>query len=239
MLAKNFEATIAARGLAIENLNSELEKLHLDLSQKEDALQDFRVSKEKLDKEKDDLLIMNKEFTDKLDKAAKEIQNYEELVHLLSLKFIALDSQSLTISEKVFQLSASFETCLNLAQEEKHVASQLAQQKFDKLLDKSRGVLSGKNALELVNQELNTKIIELQKEQEFTMVKHAEECRLAEQSIWRLKSEEETLVSKKIEMEMQITQLKEKVDTLSEDSSLSEKKMVKFCPLIFLLQQAL
>ena len=91
----------------------------------------------------------------------------------------------------------------------------------------------------MVNQDLNTKVIELQKEHEFTMVHHAEECRLAEQTICRLESEEEILVSKKSEMEMVITQLQDKIATLSEGSRLSEKKMVNFLSQNFPLYQVL
>lgn len=233
VIIMNSEATIAANGLCIENLNSKLEKLHLDLSQKEDALENLRNLRKNLDKEKDDLLIINKELRDKLDKAEREMRNLEELVHLLSLKFSELESQSLTFSEKVVQLNVLFENCFNLVQVEKHLAAQLVQHKFDKLQDKTMGVLLEKNILDLVNKELNTKVIGLQKEQEFTMAQHVEECRLAEQTIRRLEYEEESLMSKKSEMEMLITQLQEKIDTLSVDSRISEEKKVNLFHLNF------
>ena len=58
---------------------------------------------------------------------------------------------------------------------------------------------SEKDALQLVNQELNNKLIKLQKVQEYVMAHLSE-----------------TLVSKKIETEMLVSKLEEKIDTLSE-----------------------
>ncbi|KAI3724406.1 hypothetical protein L2E82_36180 [Cichorium intybus] len=56
---------------------------------------------------------------------------------------------------------------------------------------------SKKDALQLVNQELNNKISELQNAQKSTIAKHAEECRVAEDKFLKLKSQAETLLSKK------------------------------------------
>jgi hypothetical protein len=88
--------------------------------------------------------------------------------------------------------------------------------------------------LQLVNQELNNKLIELQKFQESVTAQLSEECRLAGERNQKLAYEAETLVLKKIETDMLVSELEEKIDTLSESSRSSENKMVcNFCPLIY------
>ncbi|KAL3504738.1 hypothetical protein ACH5RR_034579 [Cinchona calisaya] len=222
---KNLGETVATNVLAMESLSSKLENLDHNLKLKEDDLRTLSNSKEELDKEKDTILSINKELGGKLDKSLQEIKNLEEFVNLLSVKLVELESQSLTFSEKVSQLISLYESSFKLLQEERYLAAKHDQQKFDKLQDQSTCVTREKNVLQLVNQELNDKVIALQKEEEYAMVQHVEECRLAEERICRLETEGEALQSKKNEMEMLITKLQEDIGTLSETSRSSEKKM--------------
>ncbi|KAA8538084.1 hypothetical protein F0562_027692 [Nyssa sinensis] len=222
---KHFEATVVADRLAMEALNSKLEELHLDLRLKEDDLKHLRISEENLAKEKSDLLSRNNDFAKKLDTALQEIMNLEDFIQVLAAKLIELDKQNLTFSDKVVQLNSLYDSCFKLVQEEKDLATQCAQRQYDQLHDLSLHVTSERDALQLVNQELNNKIIELQKVQEFAMVQHAEECRLAEERIRRLETEGETLLAKKTEMQLLITKLEEKISALSESSILSENKL--------------
>ncbi|KAK3013829.1 hypothetical protein RJ639_009475 [Escallonia herrerae] len=224
-MIKHFESSLAEKIFTVEGLNSKSEILHLELKVKEDDLKDLRNSKESLEKEKIDILSSNKKYSEELNMALEEIKKLEDFVNVLAAKLTEFDNQTLTFSEKVTQLNTMFDFCFKLAQEEKRLASQRAQQQFEQLHDQILNAASEKNALQLVNQDFNNKVIELQKEQEFAMVQHADECRLAEERIRRLEYEGETLHSKKTEMETLIIKLEETIGTLSDTSKSSEEKM--------------
>ncbi|KAK4391128.1 Synaptonemal complex protein 1 [Sesamum angolense] len=222
---KQLEEDVAANKVAMESLTSKMEKLHFEMRVKEDDMQQLSISKEKLENENKDLLSSKNDFANRLEMALKEIKKLEDFVNILVLKFTELESQSLTFSEKVMQLSSLFDSCLSLAQQERDLVSKNAKQKFDQIHNRCTCVISEKNALQLVNHELNNKVLELQKEQEFAMVQHAEECRLAEEKIRKLESEAETLVSKQTEMQALIVKLEDELRISSENSTLSDKKM--------------
>ncbi|KAI8550390.1 hypothetical protein RHMOL_Rhmol06G0102500 [Rhododendron molle] len=222
---KHLEATVTADRLGMESLNLKLEELHCELRFKEDDLKHLRISEEMLEKEKSDLLTSNKEFASKLDKALQEIRNLEDFANLLAAKLNELDKQSLTFSDKVVQLNSLYDSCFKLVQEEKDLGSQCAKKQYDQLHSMTLHVTSEKNALQVVNKELNNTIIELRKGQEFAMVQHAEECRLAEERIRRLESEAESLLSRKSEMELLLNKSGGEIKTLSESLILSESKM--------------
>ncbi|KAG5544014.1 hypothetical protein RHGRI_016686 [Rhododendron griersonianum] len=222
---KHLEATVTADRLGMESLNSKLEELHCELRFKEDDLKHLRISEEMLEKEKSDLLTSNKEFASKLDKALQEIRNLEDFANLLAAKLNELDKQSLTFSDKVVQLNSLYDSCFKLVQVEKDLGSQCAKKQYDQLHSMTLHVTSEKNALQVVNKELNNTIIELRKGQEFAMVQHAEECHLAEERIRRLESEAESLLSRKSEMELLLNKSGGEIKTLSESLILSESKM--------------
>ncbi|PIN12991.1 hypothetical protein CDL12_14392 [Handroanthus impetiginosus] len=224
-MIKQLEEDVASNKMALESLTSKMEKLHLEMRVKEDDLLELSISKEKLESENADLLSSTKDFVNRLEMALKEIKSLEDFVNMLVVKFSDLENQSMTFSEKVNQLNALFDSCLKLAQQEKNLVSKCAQQKFDQMHNRHQCVISEKNALQLVNHELNNKVLELQKEQEFAMVQHAEECRLAEDRIRKLESEAETLVSKQAEMQALIVKLEDDLRTASDNSRLSDKKM--------------
>lgn len=225
---KKLEEDGAAHRTALENLTTNMEKLQLELRVKEDDVLELSLSKEKMERENKDLLSSRDYFSDRLQLALVEVKNLEDFVNLLVVKFKELERQSLEFSDKVIQLNALFDSCLELAQQEKDLVSKCTQRKFDQINDQCASVVSEKNALLLVNRELNNKILELQKEQEFAMVQHAEECRLAEEKIRKLESEAETLVSKQSEMQVVILKLEDNLGSSSENSRLSEEKLVNF-----------
>ncbi|GFZ10050.1 myosin heavy chain-related protein [Actinidia rufa] len=225
VMIKHLEATVATNRLDMECLNSKMEELHTDLRFKEDDLKHLRISEGILEREKRDLLSSNENFASKLDTALQEISTLEGFANLLAEKLNELDKQSLTFSDKVVQLNSLYDSWFKLVQEEKDLTSKCAKKQYDQLYNQSLHVTSGKNAIQLVNQELNNKIIELQKGQEFAMVQHIEECRLAEDRIRMLESEVESLLSRKSEMELLVTKSEEKINTLSESSRLSKSKM--------------
>ncbi|XP_009614522.1 synaptonemal complex protein 1 [Nicotiana tabacum] len=222
---KEFEATVAANGLAVENLKSKLEELHLESRLKEDELEDLRNVKKNLDKERSDLVSRNSNFAKQLDTSLQEIKNLNEFVNQMVIKFTHLDSQSLAFAEKIVQLNALFDAGFEMMREKGELAARHAQRKFDKLQDQYTSVISEKNSLKLANKDLKDKVSALQNEQECAMVQHAEESRLAEDRIRKLESEAELLLSKKMEMEVLISKLQENVVALSENSKLSENEM--------------
>ncbi|XP_075496834.1 LOW QUALITY PROTEIN: synaptonemal complex protein 1-like [Primulina tabacum] len=222
---KQLEEADDSNQLALKSLTSKLEELQVELRVKEEDLLQLRNSEEKLVKDNMDLLSGKNDFANRLETALMEFKNMEDFVNLLVERVTELENQSLTFSENLIQLNALYDSCLDLAKKEKELAAQNAQQKFDKILYQSICVTSEKNTLQLVNQELNGKVLELQKGQEFAMVQHAEDCRLAEEKIRKLESEAETLLSKQTEMQAFIAKLEDTVKISLENSRLSEKEM--------------
>lgn len=233
-MIEKFEATLAANRLVTESLNSKLEEVHLELKLKEDEIKQLIITQQNLEKEKSNFQLFSEDLAKKLDISFKEIRNLKGLVHEFAAQLVELDKQSLNFSDKFDHLNSLYDSCLKLVQQEKDLAATHAKKQYDQLHDKFLCMTSEKDALQLVNQELNNKLIELQKVQESVMKNLSEECRLAGERIQKLESEAETLVSKKIETEMLVSKLEERIDTLSESSRTSENKMVcKFCLLIY------
>ncbi|CAN4092485.1 unnamed protein product [Withania somnifera] len=224
-MIKEFEATVAVNGLAMENLKSKLEELHLESRLKEGELEDLRTAERNLEKEKSDLVSKNSDFAKQLDTSLEEIQNLNEFVNDMVVKFTDLDSQSIAFAEKIIQLNALSESGFEMMREKEELAARHAQQKFAKLQDQYTSITTEKNALQLANKDLKNKVSALQTAQEHAMVQHAEESRLAEDQIRKLESEVELLLSKKMEMELLISKLQENIVTLSDNSILSENEM--------------
>ncbi|KAL7118022.1 hypothetical protein ACP275_03G109700 [Erythranthe tilingii] len=222
---KQLEEDVAANKMALESLTSKMENMQLEMRVKEDDLLQLSVTKENLEREIKDLLSSKNDLANRLEMAFKEIKNLEDFVNTLVVKFTELEHQSLTFSEKVVELNGLFDSSVKLAQQEKDLISKSAQQKFDQIDNHRTCVISERNALQFVNHDLNNKVLELQKEQEFAMVQHAEECRLAEEKIRKLESELETLVSKQSEMQARILKMEDDLLTSSETSTLSDKRM--------------
>ncbi|KAK9906054.1 hypothetical protein M0R45_000098 [Rubus argutus] len=101
----------------------------------------------------------------------------------------------------------------------------LAKRQYDQLHDRFLNLTSEKNAIQLVNQELNNKVLELQKIEESVMVQLSAECRIARERIQKLEFEAKALVSKKIETENLVSKLELQIDSLSKSSRSSENKM--------------
>ncbi|KAB2030539.1 hypothetical protein ES319_D05G239000v1 [Gossypium barbadense] len=224
-LIKKFEATIAANKLAAESLNSKMGEVQLELRSKDDEIKCLLTTQENLEKENSNLLLGNNEYAKKLSISLQEIKHLEGFVSVLAAQLVELDKQNLTFTDKLDELNSLYDTCFKLVQQEKDLAAEHAQKKYEQLHDKFLCITSERDALELVNQKLNSKIIELQKAQESVMAQLSEECHLAERRIQKLESEAENLVSKKIETENLVSKLEEKIDTLSESSRSSENKM--------------
>ncbi|XP_010269266.1 PREDICTED: synaptonemal complex protein 1-like [Nelumbo nucifera] len=223
-LIERLEATLATDKLSIESLNSQLEEMRLELSSKQHEYNCLIANQENLEKEKNALQSNNEGLVKKLLTAGQDIKHLEHLVHVSQKELIELDKQSAAVANNIAQLNSAFDTWDKLVQEEKFLAAKHAQCRFDQLHDQFLHIAAEKDALKLEKEDLNNKVIDLQKVQEFMMVQHAEECRLAEEKVWKLESEVETLVSKKTELEILVTRSEEKIEKLTEMSSLSEIK---------------
>ncbi|XWS23886.1 hypothetical protein CRYUN_Cryun28dG0054000 [Craigia yunnanensis] len=223
-LIKKFEATIAANKQAVESLKSKMGEVQLELRSKEDEIKCLLTTQENLEKEKSNHLLSNNEFAKKLSISLQEIKYLEGFVVVLAVQLVELDKQNLTFTDKFDELNSLYDTCFKLVQQARYLAAKHAQKKYEQLHDKFLCITSKRDALKLVNQELNSKIIELQKAQESVMAELSEECHLAGERIQKLESEAESLVSKKIESEKLVSKLEEKIDMLSESSRLSENK---------------
>jgi chromosome segregation ATPase len=231
---KQFQATVAANRLETQSLNSKLGEVHLDLKLKEEQIKQLIITQQNLEKEKSDFQLCKGDLAKKLDMSLQEIRNLEGLVHVFAAQLVELDKRSLTFSDKFDHLNSLYDSCFKLVRQEKELVAKHANKQYCQLHDKYLRITSEQDALQLVNQELNNKLIELQKFQESVTAKLSEECRSAGERIRKLEYEAETLVSKKIETDILVSKLEEKIDTLSESSRSSENKMVcKFCPLTY------
>ncbi|KAB1204072.1 Synaptonemal complex protein 1 [Morella rubra] len=224
-MIKKFEETIAANRLVMESLNSKFQEAHLELKLKQDEIKQMIITQGNLEREKSDFQLCNDDLAKKLDMSSKETRNLEGLVQMLAAQLVELDKQSLNFSEKFDHLGSLYDSYFKLVQQETVLAAKHAKRQYDQLHEDFLSITSEKDALQLVNQELNTKHIELQKVQQSAMAQLSEECHLAGERIQKLESEAETLVSKKTETEVLVSKLEEKIDTLSESSRLSENKM--------------
>ncbi|KAL4559017.1 hypothetical protein LXL04_031149 [Taraxacum kok-saghyz] len=227
-IIKNFKETVASNNTNIESLTSKLSELQLELTSKEGSLNNMKDLYEGKEKENTDLIATNKKLSEHLDNTMQENHSLENFVKMLTLNLADLDRQSVVFSDKVEKVNTFFDSCFELLQEEKRLATQKAQQRFDWLNGQVLHTTSEKDALQLVNQELNNQISELQNDKKSTIAQHAEECRLSEEKVLRLESEAETLVSNKAEMENLIITLKDQIRSLSEASRLSEIQMQDF-----------
>nr|GLL39610.1 synaptonemal complex protein 1-like isoform X1 [Ipomoea trifida] len=222
---QKLEATAKSDGLEMETLKSKLEELNLESRQKGDELRNLSNISQNLEKEKCELISSNKDVADRLEMALQEVKNLHDFVNFLAMKLTELDNQSRTFSEKVIHLNALFDNWFKMVHEEKELAGQHAGNKFDQLHNQYTCIVSERDSLQLSNQDLNNKVIALQKDQECAMVQHAEECHLTEEKIRNLESEIESLCSKKMKLEVLVTNLRGDIETLSENSKLSDKNM--------------
>lgn len=225
-MIKNLEEMLTASRLATENLNSKLGEVHLQLKVKDDEIMHHITSKEKLEKEKNDLQLCNAELTEKLDKSLQEIEDLEGLLQALAAHLLNLDKESMNLLRKFDEMSSLYASCFILVQQERDAFSKHAQNQYGELNNKFLTLASEKDAIQMTSHELSNRVIELEKVLESTVVHHTEECRLAAERIRSLESEAETLISKKAEAEVLVSKLEEKAGILLESSRSSENQMV-------------
>ncbi|XP_026419162.1 synaptonemal complex protein 1-like [Papaver somniferum] len=222
---KDLERAVAADSLCLDNLNTRLEEVQRDLRLKEDMCKCLEYARSNLEKEKGALQSNNEHYARRLLASGQEIKDLQVLVHALVEKLIELDQQSAMVSDNVAQLNHSFDTCYKLAKQEKDLTANLSQLQSSQLHKQLVNVKSENDSLQLDNEELKSKSVELQKLQELLILNHAEENRSAEERIKKMESEAEGLILKKTELEMLLTNMEERIKQLSEESELAENKM--------------
>ncbi|VYS46878.1 unnamed protein product [Arabidopsis thaliana] len=218
------ETTAAERKLKIEKLNSQLEKLHLELTTKEDEVIHLVSIQEKLEKEKTNVQLSSDELFEKLVRSEQEVKKLDELVHYLIAELTELDKKNLTFKEKFDKLSGLYDTHFMLLRKDRDLASDRAQRSFDQLQGELFRVAAEKEALESSGNELSEKIVELQNDKESLISQLSGVRCSASQTIDKLEFEAKGLVLKNAETESVISKLKEEIDTLLESVRTSEDK---------------
>lgn len=222
----NLEATTAERKLNIENLNSQLEKVHLELTTKEDEVKHLVIIQEKLEKEKTSAQLSADELFKKLISSEQEVKKLDEFVHYLVAELTELDEKNLTFTEKFDKLSSLYDTHIILLQKDRDLALDRAQRSFDQLQGELFRVTAQKEALESAGNELNGKIVELQNDKESLISQLSGVRCSASQTIDKLEAEAKELIAKNTETESVISELKEEMETLLESVRTSEDKKV-------------
>ncbi|XP_072989861.1 synaptonemal complex protein ZEP1-like isoform X2 [Typha latifolia] len=222
---KELELTVEENKAHLQTLDSQLKEMEQGLRTKEDICISLRACVNDLESEKCALQHSNQDFAHKIDELSKEHKELETLLLSLMAKIIELDKENANVSGHVSKLLCSFGTYYELIQEEKDLTVKSARKKFEFLYKEYIHSISMNDAFRMEIVELKTKIMELQKAQEFVMVQHAEECRLAEDKIRGLESEAEDILSKKDASDKLASDLQEEIRKLCEASSLTEKQM--------------
>ncbi|CAL9215907.1 unnamed protein product [Arabidopsis halleri] len=218
------EATAAERKLNMENLNSQLEKLHLELTTKEDEVKHLVSIQEKLEKEKTSVQLSADELFEKLVSSEQEVKQLDEFVHYLVAELTELDRKNLTFKEKFDKLSGLYDTHFMLLRKDRDLASDRAQRSFEKLQGEFSSITAQKEALESSHNELSEKLVELQNDKESIISQLSGVRCSASQTIDKLESEAKELVLKNAETESVISKLKEEIETLLESVRTSDDK---------------
>lgn len=224
-MIKNLGETLAASQMTSESLNLKLGETQLQLKVTENEIAHHITIEEKLKKEMGDLQLCNAEITKKLDLSLQEIIHLDEMVQALAANVVGLDKESLNLLKKFDELNCLYDSCFRLVLQERDALSKHAQAQYDELHDKFLSLRSEKDAIQLVNHELNNKVTELNEVLEYTENRHAHNCRLAAERIQCLESEAQALIIKKEEAELSISKLEEKVEAFSDGSRSLENQM--------------
>ncbi|XP_030542715.1 synaptonemal complex protein 1-like isoform X2 [Rhodamnia argentea] len=222
---KKFQATLEENAIAMDNLNSTLGEVQSKLISKEDEIKQLITTQQNLEKDKKELQLRNEDLGSKLVLSLQEIKSLERLVHLIAAQLAELNKKSSIFPEKFDQLNSLYESCFKLVQKKTDVTNQLAKKRHNKLLSELLFTTSEKDALQMMNQELNSKVTELQKSHVVAITQLAEELRISCERIQCLESEAETLVSRRIESESLVCELEQKISSLLESAKSSEDRM--------------
>ncbi|KAK1313685.1 Synaptonemal complex protein 2 [Acorus calamus] len=222
---KQLDMNLAADKESLKSLDSQLQQAQYQLNLKEEICKCLRVTQENMEKEKAALQSSSEDFERQLLIVNQDLTSLKDIVHGLVACIVELDKQSIAVSDKFIDLISAYETYCKLVNQEKDCMANRAKCQFDKLHDRFLYFTSENDTFRLEIEDLKNKLVENQKVQEFVMVQHAEECRLAEEKIQKMESEAEAVVSKKNELEILVTKLEDKNNKLSESAILTYNEM--------------
>ncbi|KAJ1700154.1 hypothetical protein LUZ63_008666 [Rhynchospora breviuscula] len=218
----HLEETVKKNEALLKDLDSQLRKMELELKLKEDACTSLGAALEALGREKADLSLQTKDLSLKLDKSHTEYSHLERSLVVLKDTVIQLERENKAIEANVSNLLSSYKRYDELAQEEKCLTKESTNGKIDAIQKIYMQSQEENLGLNMQIKELHNKITDLVKMQEFSMVQHAEECRLAEEKTNKMHFEVQILGSKKDELEKANSELQEKVKYLTDASAEAE-----------------
>ncbi|URE24824.1 Synaptonemal complex protein [Musa troglodytarum] len=222
---KELNEIIEDKKANLQSLDSQLQERQHELSLKEDTCKSLRASIINLENENSSLQRSNRDFAQEIEKSCQDLKKLENSFGGLVAMMVELHNESAALEKHIYMLFSLLEVYYDMVQKQKELASRSAQRKYDQLHEQFKHCTIENDAIKLEKQDQKDKILELQKAQEFIMVQHADECRLAEEKVRILESEIKDLLSKKNDSDKLITELEEKVKDLSESHAISEAQV--------------
>lgn len=226
VVLKELHGIIEDKVVNLKSLDSQLEEMLNELNSKEDTCRCLRTTIMNLEKEKSSLQSTNIDFAQTIEKSSQDLAELRELLNGLVTMISELHTESASLTNQISMLFSSIGVYCDLVKKKEKLTCEHAQYKFDKLHEEFKQCRSENDAIKFKNQEQNDRILELQKAQEFSMVQHADECRLAEANIRDLETKIKDLLSNKSSSEKLTTELREKIKDLSESHAMSEAQGV-------------
>lgn len=224
---KELNEIIEDKKANLQSLDSQLQERQHELSLKEDTCKSLRASIINLENENSSLQRSNRNLAQEIEKSCQHLKELENSFSGLAAMMVELHNESAALEKHIYMFFSSLEVYYDMVQKQKELTCWSAQHKYDQLHEQFKHCTIENDAIKLEKQEQKDKILELQKAQEFIMVQHADECRLAEEKVRILESEIKDLLSKKNDSDKLTIEFEEKVKDLSESHAISEAQVVK------------
>ncbi|XP_042445927.1 synaptonemal complex protein ZEP1-like isoform X2 [Zingiber officinale] len=221
---KELHGIIEDKVANLKSLDAQLEEMVNELNSKEDTCRCLRTTITNLEKEKSSLQSANIDFAQTIEKSSQDLAELRELLNGLVTMIAKLHTESASLTNQISMLFSSIGVYCDLVNKKEKLTSERAQYKFDKLHEEFKKCRSENDTVKFNNQEQKDQILELQKAQEFSIVQHADECRLAEANIRDLETKIKDLLSNKSSSEKLTKELMEKIKDLSQSNAMSEAK---------------
>nr|XP_018686909.1 PREDICTED: synaptonemal complex protein ZEP1-like isoform X2 [Musa acuminata subsp. malaccensis] len=222
---KELNEIIEDKKANLQSLDSQLQERQHELSLKEDTCKSLRASIINLENENSSLERSNRNFAQEIEKSCQHLKELEISFSGLAAIMVELHNESAALEKHIYMLFSSLEVYYDMVQKQKELTCWSAQHKYDQLHEQFKHCTIENDAIKLEKQEQKDQILELQKAQEFIMVQHADECRLAEEKVRILESEIKDLLSKKNDSDKLTIEFEGKVKDLSESHAISEAQV--------------
>ncbi|PKA53217.1 Synaptonemal complex protein 2 [Apostasia shenzhenica] len=233
---EQLEEAIEQHKKRLETLDSQLCSLQHELISKEVICKNLSTINEKLEEECSIVQSNNQELKQQIERAFLDIKKFEGVILKFMTIIAQLDNEHSSISEHVAKLISSFDKYYDLLHQKHDLSAKHIQGKINELQQQLLNTMEQTSSFKVHNEHLNYKIVEMQKAEEYIMVQHADECRIAEDKIRKLESEIEVHLSRKNELEKLAIELEEKVQHLTQASRQAEDQMQQQCQKIHKLE---